>query len=176
MKIIVGLGNPGNRYKGTRHNIGFMVLEELSSTCGIRLKEKRSHSVVGTGEIDGHKVLLAKPKTYMNRSGMAVADILKETHAAPSDLLTIHDDIDMELGRIRVKKKGGHGGHNGVRSIIDTIGTQDFIRVKIGVGRPERDEEPAEYVLDTFMEEEMPLVTEAIGKAVEAVKAIIKGS
>ena len=175
MKIIVGLGNPGKRYKGTRHNIGFMVLDEISSIWGIKLKKKGVYFTTGTGEIEGHKVVLAKPQTYMNRSGTAVAGILKEGHADPSDLLVIHDDIDMELGKMRVKKKGGHGGHNGVRSIIDSIGSEDFMRVKIGIGRPPRGEEPSEYVLEAFTEKEIPVITEAIGKAVETVEAIVRG-
>jgi len=183
VKVIVGLGNPGRRYSKTRHNLGFMVLDRLASIYDIKLNRKGFDSEWGEGYIEGEKVILMKPQTFMNLSGKAVKGMLKKEKAESSDLLIFYDDMDLRLGKIRIRTRGGAGGHKGVRSIIDNLGTDNFIRVRIGIGRPEdnKDAEPCtircmaeDYVLSPFKKSEMPLVKEMMLRAVEAGIMIIK--
>src|SRR5574342_143 len=136
MKIIAGLGNPGKKYEYTRHNAGFLAIEELARSLRFDLSQEKYHAVIGKGRLGGEDALLAKPQTFMNESGRSVGAILRYTNAEHPDLIVVHDEIDLPLGIVRVKAGGGHGGHNGLRSIIEHIGTPDFIRVRIGVGRP----------------------------------------
>ncbi|MDP2166710.1 MAG: aminoacyl-tRNA hydrolase [Thermodesulfovibrionales bacterium] len=171
MWAIVGLGNPGTGYSRTRHNIGFMVVDAVAVRHKIELKEKR-HCLSGTGAIDGAEAVLIKPLTFMNRSGLAVGEALRKFNVPPERLIVIHDDMDMETGKLKIKKNGSSGGHNGVESVIESIGTMDFVRIKIGIGRDMTI--PAEdYVLSRFKRAELPLIKAAIKTASDAVGTIV---
>jgi PTH1 family peptidyl-tRNA hydrolase len=172
VKLVVGLGNPGADYHETRHNLGYRVVETLAHQYRILLKERAEKAVYGQGSIKGVKVVLSKPLTFMNRSGGAVRDLCQTFQISPADLIVIHDDIDLDLGRLRIKTRGGHGGHNGLKSILEALGTDRFIRVKLGVGRP-RGEEAMDHVLSSFTLQERPVVDEMIGHAVAAVELVI---
>jgi len=172
MKIIVGLGNPGRKYERTRHNAGFMAVDELARILRVDSAQEKHHALIDRARIDSEESLLVKPQTYMNDSGRAVAAILKDAYRTVSDLIVIHDDLDLLLGTVRVKIGGGHGGHNGLRSLIEYLGSPDFIRVRIGIGRPALNMDPADYVLSPFLAEERPAAAEAVAKAAEAVRLI----
>jgi PTH1 family peptidyl-tRNA hydrolase len=169
MRLIVGLGNPGRRYRGTRHNIGWEVLDLLTRRHRIAIDTDDAWSQIGRGTIDGRRVLLARPETYVNVSGTAVADLRRRHRIAPADLLVIVDDLDLPVGALRVREKGSHGGHNGLRSIIDALGTTDFPRVRVGVGRPPDGVDPADYVLQRPPSDERPILDEAVRRAAEGV-------
>jgi len=147
LRIIVGLGNPGRKYQNHRHNIGFRVVDALAERNGIRFNRERFRALLGKGEIAAVPVLLAKPQTFMNRSGESVARILAGNSASVDSLIVVHDDLDLDRGRIRIKEGGGHGGHNGVRSVIRECGEAGVIRIRVGIGRPENGDDPAEYGL-----------------------------
>ncbi|MCI0469113.1 MAG: aminoacyl-tRNA hydrolase [Nitrospirae bacterium] len=175
MWIIVGLGNPGRNYQNTRHNIGFRVIDALAEENNITLDEKNSY-VIGSGNINGHKSILLKPMTFMNKSGIAAREALKRNNLLSDDrmktLIVIHDDIDLDTGVIKLRRSGSSGGHRGVESIINEIGTKDFIRVKIGIGRDA--EIPVEnYVLTKFRHSEQKVIKEAITQASHAVSVIL---
>lgn len=172
MWVIVGLGNPGRKYSRTRHNIGFAVVEELASQGGVSLREKPNYRIVKCS-IKETVAVLVEPLTFMNLSGEAVREVLGKSGVPPGNLIVIHDDIDMETGRLRIKRSGGSGGHRGVESIIREIGTREFTRVKLGIGRDE-DVLPEDYVLSKFKRGELPAVREAIITAAEAVSTIVK--
>jgi PTH1 family peptidyl-tRNA hydrolase len=174
MKIIVGLGNPGRKYERTRHNAGFIALDELAKILRIDITQEKHHALIGRAGIGSEESVLAKPQTYMNDSGRAVAAILRGTYTDVTDLIVIHDELDLQLGSVRVKSGGGHGGHNGLRSIIEHLGAGDFIRVRIGIGRPPVSMDAADYVLSPFLAEERELAAQAIMKAAEAVRGIIR--
>ena len=174
MKIIVGLGNPGKKYERTRHNAGFMAVDVLANNLQVDVAQDKYHTLIGKARIDSEAALLAKPQTFMNDSGRAVAAILRETYSTASELIVIHDELDLPLGTVRVKTGGGHGGHNGLRSLIDQLGTPDFMRVRIGIGRPEPGRETADYVLSPFLAEEKQIAAEAVVKAAEAIRLILK--
>ncbi|MDR7521642.1 MAG: aminoacyl-tRNA hydrolase [Armatimonadota bacterium] len=167
MRLIVGLGNPGRRYRGTRHNIGWEVLDRLARTHGIAIDAEDGWAEVGRGTIGGRRVLLARPQTYVNVSGTAVADLTRRHRVAPSDLLVIVDDLDLPVGSVRVREKGGHGGHNGLRSIIEALGTTAFPRIRIGIGRPPEGVDPADYVLERPSADERALLDDAVARAAE---------
>ena len=173
MKIVVGLGNPGRKYERTRHNAGFMAADELARLLPIDKFRDKYRAFIGMGRIDSETVLLAKPRIYMNESGTAVALILRECYAAIADLIVIHDEIDLALGTVRIKKGGGHGGHNGIRSIMGETGSPDFIRVRVGIGRPPPSIDPADYVLKPFFPDERRAAAEAVTRAAEAAKLIV---
>ena len=170
--LIAGLGNPGRRYSKTRHNIGFMVIEEIAGRHKIDLTEKKDGYRIGRGSIEGHKVSLAEPLLYMNMSGPVLKKILGKTNIRTENLIVIHDDLDMEEGKVRIRKTGSSGGHKGVESIIQSIGSRDFVRVKIGMGR-EEGTSAEDYVLEKFKKDERSLIQEAIQEALDAVHAII---
>ncbi len=171
MWAIVGLGNPGGKYSKTRHNIGFMVIDALADRLGIDLAEKKNH-MIGEGLYEGEKIVLLKPLTYMNLSGIAVRTVLQYRNCPPGRLIVVHDDLDLPVGRIKIKTRGSSGGHRGIQSIIDSIGTNEFIRVKIGIGRPS--DTPTEvYVLNKFTPAENDTIRESIERASEAVLSII---
>jgi PTH1 family peptidyl-tRNA hydrolase len=172
--VIAGLGNPGRRYSKTRHNLGFMVLDKLASIYGIKVNKKGFDSHWGEGFIEREKVILTKPQTFMNLSGKAVRSILKGKRMETSDLLILHDDMDIELGKIRIRNRGGSGGHRGLKSIIDVIGTDRFIRIRMGIGRPEDKEEAEAYVLSPFKKSETPIISEAILMAIQASVTVVK--
>ncbi len=169
MRLIVGLGNPGRRYRGTRHNIGWDVLDQLARQHGVRIDTEDGWADVGRGTIGGERVLLARPETYVNVSGTAVAD-LRRRHRIPLEhLLVIVDDLDLPTGTVRMRERGGHGGHNGLRSIIDALGTTDFARIRIGIGRPPDGVDPADFVLERPSDNDRRLLDEAVRRAGEAV-------
>jgi len=172
MWLIVGLGNPGRKYARTRHNVGFMVLEEIADRYKIVLTEKKDRCRIGRGSIEGHKALLAEPLLYMNMSGPVVQDICRKSGIQPENLVVIHDDLDMEPGRIRIRKTGSSGGHKGIDSIIQYIGSRDFVRVKIGIGR-DPGVEAEDYVLSKFRRPEMSLIKDAMQRAMNAVCAVV---
>jgi PTH1 family peptidyl-tRNA hydrolase len=170
MRLIVGLGNPGRRYRGTRHNIGWEVLDLLARANGISVTTEDGWAEVGRGIIGGQRVMLGRPQTYVNVSGTAVAD-LRRRHRIPCDcLLVIYDDLDLPLGGVRIREKGSHGGHNGLRSIIDALGTSGFPRVRLGIGRPPVGVDPADFVLQRPSSEERALLDEAVVRAAEGVR------
>ena len=167
MKVIVGLGNPGVHYRGIRHNIGFQVVDRLAEIHHILISTKRFKSLYGTGWIDSQRVILVKPMTFMNRSGEAVRKVVHFFQVGMEDLIVIHDDLDLPFGRLRFKRRGGDGGHQGVRSIIESIGGNTFLRLKVGIGRPPKGMDPAEYVLSPFDEAEQPPLDQIISQAAE---------
>ncbi len=173
MKLVVGLGNPGDDYVKTRHNIGFMVADSISKTNGITLNQTKFKGIIGRGTIGSEDVIIAKPQTYMNRSGESVSSLLFFYKLEPSDCIVICDDLELPSGKIRVRGKGGHGGHNGLRSIIEQTGSQEFVRVRVGIGRPEGRPGVSGYVLSPFLKDEKPLIEDAIERASRAVEAII---
>ncbi|MFB3883948.1 MAG: aminoacyl-tRNA hydrolase [Thermodesulfobacteriota bacterium] len=173
MKIIVGLGNPGVRFEGTRHNIGFQVVDQLAEINRILISTKRFNSLHGTGWIDAEKVILAKPMTFMNRSGEAVKKIIQFFQVGTEDLIVIHDDLDLAFGRLRFKQKGGDGGHQGVRSIMESLGKNAFLRLKVGIGRPPRGMDPADYVLTSFDEVQQSQLERILSRAAESLKVML---
>ena len=173
MKVIVGLGNPGVRYKANRHNIGFQVVDRLAEANHIRNSTKRLKSFYGAGKIDSEEVVLAKPMTFMNRSGEAVTRLVDFFNVGMEDLIVVHDDLDLPLGRLRFKRRGGDGGHQGLRSIIEAMGKNTFLRLKVGIGRPPRGMEAADYVLSDFDEIQQPLLSEVLSCAAEALTVLL---
>ncbi|KDR94243.1 peptidyl-tRNA hydrolase, PTH1 family [Peptoclostridium litorale DSM 5388] len=174
MYVIVGLGNPGRQYEGTRHNVGFDVIDILADENGIELKKLKHKSLVGEGRIAGQKVLLVKPQTYMNLSGEALLDIYNYYKVSPEELIVIYDDIDTDLGKLRIRKKGSAGTHNGMKSIIYNLQFDTFPRVRIGVGRPEKGRDLASFVLSRFEKDAMEDVKSVLKSASQSVEAIIK--
>ncbi|HBH62447.1 MAG TPA: aminoacyl-tRNA hydrolase [Nitrospiraceae bacterium] len=171
MWLVAGLGNPGDEYADTRHNIGFMVIDALSARCSISIRQKTVNFIYGRGFVGEQKAILMKPLTFMNRSGNALWEAIR-LYEEIDNILVVHDDLDLETGIIRIKKSGSSGGHNGVQSIIDRLGSQDFVRVKIGIGRPNRG--PAEkYVLRRFNQQQKPVIEEAVERAADAVQEIL---
>ena len=176
MFLIAGLGNPDKRYEKTRHNIGFDTIDALAEKYHINVTEKKHKALCGTGVIDGVKVILAKPQTYMNLSGESLSEIVNFYKLDPEEeLLVIFDDISLEPGNIRVRKKGSAGGHNGVKSIIAELGTQDFMRIKVGVGEKPKDWNLADYDLGHFSREDRVHVEEAIQDALDAAVLMMHG-
>ncbi len=171
--LVVGLGNPGERYCRTRHNIGFRVIDVLAETNGIRLSNGDREIRWGIGRIAGARTILAKPLGYMNRSGSPVRRLLEQHGIGRETLLVVHDDIDLALGRLKIKKKGGDGGHRGIRSLIDALGHGLFARLRIGIGRPAADVDVADYVLGDFEEELFPALGAVIDRACEAVTTVL---
>lgn len=168
MKLIVGLGNPGSVYAGSRHNVGFMAIKELCGEYKIALKKESGiQALSGKGRIDGQEVLLAEPLTFMNLSGTAVKALLKKYHAGLEELLVICDDVDLELGRMKIKPAGSSGGHRGLKSIIDSVGGRDFCRLRIGIDRPDGCIDTAEYVLSDFTKKEKEALKAIIDKTTE---------
>ncbi len=176
MKIIVGLGNPGLRYRNTRHNAGFLAIKALSRKYRLAVRKKGFGGEYGTGHIARQEVMLFQPLTYMNLSGGAVKAVCSSRLAEKSDLLVISDDVNLPLGRIRLREKGSSGGHNGLRSVIDMMGP-DFARLRIGVGRSGLVEDMSVYVLSPFPRRERAALDEVLGKAVECVETwLAKGT
>ncbi len=173
MKIIVGLGNPGIPYRTNRHNIGFQVVDRLAKINHIPIRTKRFKSLYGTGRIDSQHVVLAKPMTFMNRSGEAVKKAADFFHLGMDDLVVVHDDLDLPFGRLRFKQRGRDGGHQGVRSIIENMGGNDFLRLKVGIGRPPVEMDPAEYVLEAFDRIEQSQLDGILSQAAEALKVVL---
>ncbi len=171
--IIVGMGNPGPKYTNSRHNLGFMCIDWLSKEHSIPLSERRRYVAIGKGELGGQPVVLAKPRTYVNRSGQAVKYLLDRFHAGTDLLLVIYDDMDMLQGRLRIRPKGSAGGHNGLKSIIETLGSTEFPRIRVGIGRPPHGGDQIDYVLSGFSRQEREIVNEQIALVGQAVAAIL---
>ena len=173
MKVIVGLGNPGVHYERTRHNIGFQVVDRLAEIHHILISAKRFKSLYGTGWIDSQKVVLVKPMTFMNRSGEAVKKAINFFQVGIEDLIIIHDDLDLPIGRLRFKRRGSDGGHQGVRSIIESMGKNTFLRLKVGIGRPPQGMDPAEYVLVSFDGIQQSHLEGILSRAAESLKVVL---
>jgi PTH1 family peptidyl-tRNA hydrolase len=172
-RLIVGLGNPGEAYRLTRHNIGFMVVDRLAYRHRILVDKRRLKAVFGLGRVDGRSVILAKPMTFMNLSGAAVRNLAHFFHLDAKDLLVIHDDIDLVFGKIKIKQTGGDGGHNGLKSLIEAFGSGVFARVRIGIGRPDTKVEVKGYVLNRFDTQQEAVLDEVITMAQDAVETIL---
>ena len=170
---MVGLGNPGSEYARTRHNVGFAVVERLAAEAGARFSANRFEADAAGAEVSGAPVLFLRPQTFMNRSGLAVSAWLEELRLPVSCLIVVHDDLDLPLGRLRVVGSAGSGGHRGVASIQEVLGTQDFPRVRMGIGRPLEGEDAVEHVLEEFAPEELPIVAEMVERSASAVRTLI---
>ena len=181
MKLIVGLGNPGRIYAHNRHNIGFMCLNHFAKTQGIRFDKKQGQARTGTGEVAGNKAILARPQTHMNLSGESVNRLVKRFNISLNDLLVIHDDLDLPLGKIRIRHGRSSGGHKGIDSIITHLRSQDFSRISVGIGRPSTVEGSAEdkeaeivaYVLSDFTPDEKKTITQLIPKVSEVILCLL---
>ena len=170
MYIIVGLGNPGKEYRGTRHNVGFRTLDLIADQYKIDISEKKHKALIGRGYIDGQKVVLVKPQTYMNLSGESVRAVIDYYKADETqELIVIYDDVSMDVGKLRIRKKGSAGGHNGIKNIIAHLGHDVFLRIKVGVGEKPKGYDLADYVLGHFTEEESVIMKECAEKISEAV-------
>jgi PTH1 family peptidyl-tRNA hydrolase len=173
VRVVVGLGNPGPEYKKTRHNVGFWVVDLLAERWSTKLSRRVFQALVGDAQWRGEKVLLVQPQTYMNRSGEAVAKICDFYHLDLANLVVIHDDLDLPLGRLRIKRGGGGaGGNRGIVSIIAALGSKDFVRVKIGTGRPQGGGDPARFLLQPFTPQEEAFILPAVDRAASAVEVI----
>jgi len=173
VKIIVGLGNPGKEYSETRHNVGFMAVDELASKLGIQSWKKRSQALIA--EYRGEEqIVLVKPQTFMNLSGVAVGELARWYKVPVEDIVVIFDDMDLPIGRLRLRMKGGTGGHKGIESLLTHLPKDNFARIRIGIDRPQTGWQVVDHVLSTFTVEEQPLLREAILKSVEAVQCVVK--
>lgn len=171
--VIAGLGNPGKEYEDTRHNMGYKAIDVLSSSENIEVRRSKFHSLFGRGTIAGKKAILVKPETYMNRSGIAVREAAMYFDVAPQNLIVIYDDIDLPAGSIRIRKSGGAGTHNGMKSVVQELGTKDFIRIRIGIGSAEAGEDLVDRVIGKVPQAEKELLQKAAAEAAEAVRDII---
>lgn len=177
MIIIAGLGNPTKEYEGTRHNVGFQVIDKIAEKYNIAVDAKKGRAYVGKGIIEGQKVLLVKPQTYMNLSGESIRELVDYFKVDPKEeLLVIYDDISLNPGQIRIRKKGSAGGHNGIKNMIAQLGTDIFQRIKVGVGEKPKGYDLADYVLGKFSKGERELMEEGYENAVDAVAAIVQGN
>ncbi|HVY28494.1 MAG TPA: aminoacyl-tRNA hydrolase [Polyangiaceae bacterium] len=176
MRLIAGLGNPGPRYQATRHNLGFRLVDELARKCGLAGSafRDRFHGEVASATLEGEEVLLLRPQTFMNESGRSVQAACAFYKIKPSELMVAHDDLDLPLADVRLKKGGGDGGNRGIRSVTSALGP-DYVRIRLGIGRPPPDfrGDPADFVLQAFPSSELPVVETMLGKAVEAVSLLL---
>lgn len=174
MKLVLGLGNPGTKYARTRHNVGFLVVDRMASQSDVPIRRKKYRSVLGEWHAGGEIVLLAKPQTFMNRSGDAVREMFRYLKVSVRDLVVIHDDLDLPFGRIRIRPRGGAGGHRGVSSILEALGDENFFRVRIGIGRPPPGVDPTDYVLQNFSAEEAGELGSLVARAADAVRCLLE--
>jgi PTH1 family peptidyl-tRNA hydrolase len=177
MKLIVGLGNPGRTYANNRHNIGFICLRYFARSQGINLDQKKGLARIGQGTVSGSKVVLARPQTFMNNSGQALSRLMRSLSVNPKDLLVIHDDLDLPLAKIRLSFGSGSGGHKGINSVIQELGTQEFTRIRVGIGRPDKpnptEEDIIAYVLSDFTPDEKQAINQIIPRVAEAVLCLL---
>jgi PTH1 family peptidyl-tRNA hydrolase len=181
MKLIVGLGNPGLFYSNNRHNIGFMCIRHIARMHGIKLNKKQGKTRTGAGEIEGQKITLARPQTFVNKSGEAVNPLIRKLRITPADLIVIHDDLDLPTGKIRIRYGGGSGGHKGIESIVNHISSREFCRIRVGIGRPpeteadDNDKEAAviDHVLSGFTRDEKKIIKKVIPSVTEAVDCLV---
>ncbi len=172
-KLIAGLGNPGRKYEGTRHNIGFLVLHRLAERYRMKVSREKFHGYYDTGAIAGQDVVLLAPQTYMNKSGRSIQAARQFYKIPASDTIVMHDDIDLSSGQLKIKQGGGHGGHNGLRDIISRTGDRDFLRIRLGIGRPEHGD-VRNYVLGRFGAEEQAAIDELVEDACDAVETVFE--
>jgi PTH1 family peptidyl-tRNA hydrolase len=170
--MIVGLGNPGRRYRGNRHNIGFMVVDRLAEQSKIKIERQQLKALVGTGQFAQKRIILVKPQTNMNLSGSSVGPLVNFYKIPLSNLLVVYDEIDLPFGAIRLREKGGSGGHNGMKSIIAAL-DDGFPRLRLGIGRPPGRMDPAAYVLQNFQKEELPVIEEIIDRSISAIETYL---
>jgi PTH1 family peptidyl-tRNA hydrolase len=173
MKIIAGLGNPGDQYRMTRHNMGFLVLDALADDAGIAGRKKKFDALIGDGRLGGHRVILVKPQTFMNLSGQSLRQVVDFYQITPEDLIVVHDDLDLPFGTVRIKVGGGDGGHKGVRSAMDHLGGGAFTRVRLGIGKPSFKDDTEDYVLQRFPKTDLETLAEVVRNACEAVREIL---
>ncbi|MEE8413500.1 MAG: aminoacyl-tRNA hydrolase [Dehalococcoidales bacterium] len=178
MKLIVGLGNPGRKYEKNRHNLGFMCLNHFARQQGIKFDKRQAGARTGSGEISGSQVILARPQTYMNQSGLAVSRLVAKFKVNLNDLLVIHDDLDLPTGKIRLRGGGGSGGHKGINSLATELGSQDFVRLRVGIGRPDNstgvnEDDIIDYVLSDFTAEEKQIITGTLPRVSEAILCLL---
>jgi PTH1 family peptidyl-tRNA hydrolase len=178
MKLIIGLGNPGRSYARHRHNVGFIALSNFARSQGIKLDRKKSLARIGAGKVAGNEVVLARPQTFMNNSGQSVSRLVKKFKIALNDLIVIHDDLDLPLAKIRISSGSSSGGHKGINSIIQELGSQDFIRLRIGIGRPNKpqisEDDIIAYVLSDFTPVEKRAINNIVPRVSEAIICLLK--
>lgn len=174
MYLVIGLGNPESDYARTRHNMGFDTINVIANKYGIEMNRTKFNSIVGTGNINGEKIVLVKPQTFMNLSGQAVREFVNFYKISNNNLIIIYDDMDIDKGIMKIRKKGGPGSHNGMKSVVQELGTEDFPRVRIGIGTPEHKNDAINYVLGHIPDEEYELLQTGVKKASEAIEEIIK--
>jgi PTH1 family peptidyl-tRNA hydrolase len=180
MKLITGLGNPGRNYALNRHNLGFQCINYIAKKYSIPVKQTQCQSKIGKGTMAGEDIILAKPRTYVNNSGNAIVSLMKKYHIPADDIIVIYDDMDLPVGKVRIRPNGNAGGHKGIKSIISSLGHKDFCRIKIGIGRPVAEEgyeidenDVIDYVLNNFSNEEQEKIDAALKTAADAVECII---
>lgn len=173
MKIIAGLGNPGEPYRLTRHNMGFLVVDALADDCGIAIQKKKFEALLGDGRIGEQRVLFVKPQTFMNLSGQSVRQVTDFYQITTDDLLVVHDDLDLSFGTLRIKVGGGDGGHNGIRSLIEHLDNATFTRVRLGIGKPAFKGDTERYVLQPFPKADLEQLAEVVRTACEAIREIL---
>lgn len=181
MKLIVGLGNPGIEYQFTPHNMGFLVIDRLAEELGLAVANRRCRSLTANGRMEARQetVVLAKPETFMNLSGLAVGDLIEKVANSEADfdlkrdLIVVYDELDLPLGRIQIRERGGSAGHNGIKSILGVLGTEDWLRVRVGVSPEHKPADGVRYLLGQFRKTDLPAIDDAVEKAAEAVKAIV---
>jgi len=174
MYLIVGLGNPENEYSNTRHNMGFDVINQIADEYDIKVTKKKFNALYGMGEINGKKVILVKPQTYMNSSGESVIKFKRFYKLSNKDIVVIYDDLDLNLGDIRLKAKGGAGTHNGMKSVVENLGSENFARVRVGIGSPENKDEMIDFVLQKIPKREREILDKSIINAKESVIVLLE--
>lgn len=174
MKLVVGLGNPGEKYRRTRHNLGFLVIDQLARQKNISIDRNLCNTLIAEADNNGEKLILAKPQTFMNRSGIAVHALLNEFSGSAEDLTVVYDDLDLPFGRIRIRPKGSAGGHRGIVSITESLAGTAFSRVRVGIGRPPQGMDAVDYVLEPFSAAEVSELPELITKVAAAIEAVLK--
>lgn len=172
--LICGLGNPGREYRANRHNVGFMVLNQLADNLGLSFSRMESRALIAKGNLHGQRLVLAKPQTYMNLSGQAVSSLVRFYKIPAEQLLVVFDDVDLPFGTLRLRPAGGSGGQKGMKSIIESLGYQEFPRLRVGIGRPPGRMEAADYVLQDFSQNEQTALSEILDRAAEAIESFIK--
>ncbi len=174
MKLVVGLGNPGKKYDGTRHNLGFRIVDRIARENQVAIKKRLCGSLVGEWLNNGERVVLAKPQVFMNRSGDSVQALLGHFGSTPEDLVVVYDDLDLVFGRIRIRPAGGAGGHRGVLSVMESLGGAGFYRVRVGIGRPPNGVDPVDFVLEEFTLPELEQLDEVVSRASKAVHSLLR--
>jgi len=174
VKVILGLGNPGERYERTRHNLGFLVVDRFASVKKAAIRKEKYSSLLGELQQNGEEILLVKPLTFMNRSGEAVRALFRYRPVSVSDLIVVHDDLDLPFGRIGIRPNGGPGGHRGVLSVSEALGDEGFFRVRVGIGRPPPGRDPTDFVLQPFSPEEKADLERVVSKAADALDALLQ--